>query len=43
VTVSDPGFDVRDYVFDVFNKKTLFTDPLTEGPFSPTDLIGKEV
>ena len=43
VTTSDPGFDVRDYVFDVFNKKSLFTDPLSESPFSPTDLINKEI
>lgn len=43
ITQSDPGFDVRDYVFDVFNKPSIFEDPKSEGPFSPQDLIKKEI
>ena len=34
----DPGFDVRDYVEDLFNKKSLFEDPSSRGPFTPAEL-----
>lgn len=34
----DPGFDVRDYVEDLFNKKSLFEDPSSRGPFKPAEL-----
>ena len=30
----DPGFDVRDFCEDVFGKKSLFTDPSTQPPFT---------
>jgi len=39
----DPGFDVRDYVEDVFNKKSLFADPSSRGPFSPKELVTTQV
>lgn len=39
----DPGFDVRDYVEDVFNKRSLFEDPSARGPFSPSELITAEI
>lgn len=31
----DPGFDVRDYVEDVFNKKSLYQDPSRQEAFDP--------
>jgi len=39
----DPGFDVRDYVEDLFNKKSLFDDPSSRGPFTPSELITAEL
>lgn len=39
----DPGFDVRDYVEDLFNKKSLFDDPSSRGPFSPSELVSAQV
>jgi len=39
VLEEDPGFDVRDYVDDLFNKKSLFEDPSARGPFSPSELV----
>ena len=34
----DPGFDVRDYVEDVFNKKSLFADPSVGTAFEPAEI-----
>lgn len=34
----DPGFDVRDYVEDIFNKKSLFADPTVGNAFEPEEL-----
>ena len=39
----DPGFDVRDYVEDLFGKKSLFEDPSARGPFSPSELITAKI
>ena len=39
ITQEDPGFDVRDYVFNNFNKLSLYVDPLTEPAKSPDDII----
>jgi hypothetical protein len=39
ITEEDPGFDVRDYVFNNFNKLSLYTDPLTEPAKSPDEII----
>lgn len=35
---NDPGFDVIEYVKTVFNKHSVFTDTLSQGPFSPAEL-----
>ena len=35
----DPGFDVRDYVYNNFNKTSLYTDPLNQPALSPTDIL----
>lgn len=34
----DPGFDVRDYCEDIFGKKSKFTNPLTQSPFTPDEI-----
>jgi hypothetical protein len=39
----DPGFDVIDYCKDVFGKESVFTDPATQKPFKPSDLIKQKV
>ena len=39
----DPGFDVRDYVEDIFNKKSLFEDPSARGPFTPSELVSTRI
>lgn len=39
----DPGFDVIEYVLSTFGKKTVYTDPTSEGPFSPSELISRNV
>lgn len=39
----DPGFDVRDYVLDLFGKRSLFDDPSSRGPFSPSELISQRL
>ena len=39
ITQEDPGFDVRDYVYNNFNKLSLYVDPLTEPAKSPDDII----
>jgi len=38
----DPGFDVRDYVYNNFNKQSLYRDPSTEPALSPDDIISKQ-
>lgn len=35
----DPGFDVRDYAFNNFNKQSLYTDSFTQAALSPSDLL----
>jgi hypothetical protein len=35
----DPGFDVRDYAYNNFNKQSLYTDPLNDPALSPDDII----
>jgi hypothetical protein len=35
----DPGFDVRDYVFNNFNKQSLYINPYEETALSPADII----
>lgn len=35
----DPGFDVRDYVFNNFNKSSLYTNPYEQTAFSPKEVI----
>lgn len=39
IAEEDPGFDVRDYVFNNFNKLSLYVDPLNEPAKSPDDII----
>jgi hypothetical protein len=38
----DPGFEVRDYVYNLFNKSSLFIDPSTEPQKSPDDVNAVE-
>jgi N-acetyl-anhydromuramyl-L-alanine amidase AmpD len=38
-TQSDPGFEVRDYVYNNFNKQSLYTDPTTQNALSPEDIL----
>ena len=35
----DPGFEVRDYVYNSFNKTSLYVDPLSEAEKSPDEII----
>ena len=35
----DPGFDVRDYVFNNFNKQSLYTDPVNDPALTPADIL----
>lgn len=37
----DPGFDVRDYVYNNFNKQSLYMDPENDPALSPDDIIAK--
>ena len=37
-TQDDPGFEVRDYVYNLFNKSSLFVDPENEPQKSPDDV-----
>ena len=39
----DPGFDVIDYVKDLFNKESLFTNPSNQKPYSSKELITIEI
>jgi hypothetical protein len=40
-TQEDPGFDVRTYVFNNFNKLSLYTDPINQAGFTPDDILAK--
>ena len=35
----DPGFDVRDYVYNNFNKTSLYLDPQNDPALSPDDIL----
>ena len=35
----DPGFDVRDYVYNNFNKVSLYKDPTSDPALSPDDIL----
>jgi len=35
----DPGFEVRDYVYNAFNKRSLYIDPMSESEKSPEEII----
>lgn len=37
----DPGFDVRTYAYNNFNKQSLYTDPVNQTAFSPEDILKK--
>ena len=39
VTQLDPGFEVRDYVYNTFNKRSLYIDPLNEPELPPEAII----
>ena len=39
VSQLDPGFEVRDYVYNSFNKRSLYADPLSEPEKSPEEII----
>ena len=39
VTQLDPGFEVRDYVYNAFNKRSLYVDPLNESEKTPEEII----
>ena len=35
----DPGFDVRDYAYNNFNKQSLYADPINDPALSPADIL----
>ena len=39
ITQDDPGFDVRDYAYNNFNKTSLYTDPLGQAALSPAEIL----
>ena len=39
VLENDPGFEVRDYVYNLFNKQSLYLDPANEGEKSPDEVL----
>ena len=39
ITQEDPGFDVRNYVYNNFNKTSLYKNPLTDLALSPSDIL----
>jgi hypothetical protein len=39
LTQLDPGFEVRDYAYNSFNKVSLYIDPLSESEKSPQEII----
>ena len=38
INEEDPGFDVRDYVDDVFGKKSLFSNTYSQSPFTSSEI-----
>ena len=36
---NDPGFEVRDYVYNLFNKQSLYKDPQNESEKSPDEVL----
>lgn len=38
INEEDPGFDVRDYVDDVFGKKSLFSNTFNQSPFTSAEI-----
>lgn len=38
IAEDDPGFDVRDFCEDVFGKKSLFSDPSEQSPFTSKEI-----
>ena len=38
-TEDDPGFEVRDYVYNLFNKQSLYKDPQGEDEKSPDEIL----
>ena len=39
VSQDDPGFDVRDYAYNNFNKQSLYLDPPNDPALSPQDIL----
>jgi len=39
ITENDPGFEVRDYVYNAFNKRSLYVDPMGDAEKSPDEII----
>ena len=39
ITQDDPGFDVRNYVYNNFNKTSLYKDPLHDPALAPPDIL----
>jgi len=39
ISQDDPGFDVRDYVYNNFNKQSLYLDPPNDPALSPQDIL----
>jgi hypothetical protein len=42
VSQEDPGFDVRDYVYNNFNKQSLYDDPPSDPALSPQEIVAKQ-
>jgi|TARA_B110000879_G_scaffold209868_1_gene298625 N-acetylmuramoyl-L-alanine amidase len=38
-TQEDPGFQVRDYVYNCFNKRSVYLDPTADTELSPSDIV----
>jgi N-acetylmuramoyl-L-alanine amidase len=38
-TEDDPGFEIRDYVYNLFNKQSLYLAPESEGEKSPDEIL----
>jgi hypothetical protein len=42
ISQEDPGFDVRDYVYNNFNKQSLYDDPPSDPALSPQEIVAKQ-
>jgi len=42
ISQEDPGFDVRDYVYNNFNKQSLYNDPPSDPALSPQEIVAKQ-